>query len=106
MELILCCSTVAAVTISPPLLLAPSGRKVTITCKMSGGETFVGWFKPDKTQVPTSMPATVYVVEVNPTTFRLKFTDVKVEEGGEYECQSLSGSKGTFTLEVVCKCRI
>ena len=73
---------------------------------MSEGETFAGWFKPDKTQVPQSSSATVRVVRVDNNTFRLKFTHVKVEEGGEYECRSRSGSKGTFTLEVVCKCRI
>ena len=95
----------AAVTIDPPSLQTPSGREITITCKMSGGETFLGWFKPDKTKVPQSSSATVHV-EVNINTFRLKFTDVKVEEGGEYECRSRSGSKGTFTLEVLCKCRI
>ncbi|XP_074633381.1 neural cell adhesion molecule 2-like [Acropora palmata] len=92
--------TVAAVTIDPPSLQTPSGREITITCKMSGGETFLGWFKPDKTKVPQSSSATVHV-EVNINTFRLKFTDVKVEEGGEYECRSRSGSKGTFTLEVL-----
>ena len=96
----------AAVTISPSSLQTPSGREITTTCEMRGGETFLGWFKPDKTQVPQSSPATVHVVKVNTITFRLKFTDVKVEEGGEYECRSHSGSKGTFTLEVLCKCRI
>lgn len=106
MALILCCSTVAAVTVKPTLSQTPSGREITITCQMSGGETFAGWFKPDKTQVPQSSSATVHVVRVDNNTFRLKFTHVKVEEGGEYECRSRSGSKGTFTLEVVCKCRI
>ena len=105
MALILCCSTVAAVTVKPTLSQTPPGREVTITCTMSGGETFVGWFKPDKTKVPQSSSATVHV-EVNKDIFRLKFTDVKVEEGGEYECRSRSGTKGTFTLEVLCKCRI
>lgn len=93
--------TVAAVTVNPTLSQTPSGREITITCKMSGGETFAGWFKPDKNQVPQSSSATVRVVRVDNNTFRLKFTDVKVEEGGEYECRSRSGSKGTFTLEVV-----
>lgn len=106
MALILCCSTVAAVTVKPPSWQTPSGREITITCTMSGGETFAGWFKPDKNQVPQSTSATVRVVRVDNNTFRLKFTHVKVEEGGEYECRSRSGSKGTFTLEVVCKCRI
>lgn len=92
--------TVAAVTISQSSLQTTPGREVTITCKMSGGETFLGWFKPDKTKVPQSSSATVHV-EVNTNTFTLKFTDVKVEEGGEYECRSRSGTKGTFTLEVL-----
>lgn len=92
--------TVAAVTISQPSLQTPPGREVTITCEMSGGETFLGWFKPDNTQVPRSSSATVHV-EVNTNTFRLKFTDVKVEEGGEYECRSRTGTKGTFTLDVL-----
>lgn len=93
--------TVAAVTVKPTLSQTPSGREITITCKMSGAETFAGWFKPDKTQVPQSSSATVRVIKVDNNTFRLKFTHVKVEEGGEYECRSRSGSKGTFKLEVV-----
>lgn len=106
MPLILCRYTGAAVTVTPTSLQTTSGRGVSIECKMSGGETFDGWFKPDKTKVPISSAASVHVVEKDTTTFKLKFTDVKVEEGGAYECRGNSGGRKTFVLEVLCKYRI
>ena len=78
------------------------GLTVFTECRLSKGETFVGWYKADNTKVTDSSAAAVRVERVDATKYKLIFADVKVEEGGEYECRG-SSNKATFELHVGCK---
>ena len=79
------------------------GLTVFTECRLSKGEKFVGWFKADNTQITSSSTAAVQVEQVDATTYKLTFADVKVEEGGEYECRGSLNNKATFELHVNCK---
>ena len=79
------------------------GLTVFTECRLSKGEKFVGWFKADNTQITISSTAAVRVEQVDATTYKLTFADVKVEEGGEYECHGSLNNKATFELHVNCK---
>lgn len=76
------------------------GLTVFTECRLSNRETFVGWFKADNTQITSSSTAAVRVERVDATTYKLTFADVKVEEGGEYECRGSLNNKATFELHV------
>ena len=89
----------ADVSLSRPAFRAEPGEEVSVDCTLTGGETFDGWFK-DGSKVSNSQTVRV---ETDGNIHTLRFTNVELSQGGQYECRGSTNRK-TFTLGVACKC--
>lgn len=95
---------VATVTLSKNLITPSPGKTNSVTCTVSGGERFIGWFDPAGKRVPTSSSEKIFV-ETNGNDHKLKLTDVKVSYGGTYTCKGNTNSK-SLKVHVECKLHI
>ena len=66
------------------------------TCTVSGGETFLGWFKENNR---ISQSASVQLIP-NGNQHTLKLVSVKVSYGGKYECRGNLNKPATLTVEI------
>lgn len=95
---------VATVTLSKTLITPSPGKTNSVTCTVSGGERFTGWFDPAGKKVPTSSSEKIYV-ETTGNNHKLKLTDVKVSYGGTYTCKGTTNSE-SLKVHVECKLHI
>ena len=79
------------------------GEMVTSTCTVSGGETFLGWYKDNK-RISESLSASVHFIS-NGNQHTLKLVGVKVSYGGKYECRGNLNKAATLTVEISGKYR-
>ena len=74
------------------------GETVTSICTVSGGETFLGWFKDNK-RISESASDSVHF-KSNGNQHTLNLGSVKVSYGGKYECRGSSNQPATLTVEI------
>ena len=83
-----------------PVSLRPSlGETTSSTCTVSGGETFLGWFK-DNNRISESTSASVHVTSNGINKHTLNLVGVKVNYGGEYECRGNVNKPAKLTVEI------
>ena len=99
--LFVCTVIGAELNLSRPSMRPKVGEKIAVLCTVSGGETFSGWYKPGGSRV-TDTPTATIRVEASGNTYKLTFADVKVSQGGKYQCRGSKNSKD-FLLQVACK---
>lgn len=87
-----CGLSMATVTLSKTLITPSPGKTNSVTCTVSDGERFIGWFDPAGKKVPTSSSEKIYV-ETTGNNHKLKLTDVKVSYGGTYTCKGTTNSE-------------
>ena len=68
------------------------------TCTVSGGETFLGWYK-DNNRISQSASASVHFTS-NGNQHTLNLVGVKVNYGGEYECRGSFNQPAKLTVEI------
>ena len=90
-------------TLSVPSLRPKPGEEVSVTCNLTAGEGFVGWFKSSDGSKVSDVSSDTVRVETKKNEYTLRFTNVKLSQAGDYECRGRTNRK-TFQLQVACKC--
>lgn len=90
-------------SLSTPSLRPKPGEEVSVDCTLTAGEAYIGWYKISDGSKVSDSPSETVRVETDGNRYTLRFTYVKVSQGGQYECRGRLNKK-TFELQVACKC--